>query len=110
MPYDVRQVSGAPEGVDATALGDQVLLIGAPRAVGSFQVAVRLGDASGNGFEALVPVSVQAFFVEHARLLQAFLRTENEPLYVEEQSYLDGLGNQNGAFDVGDVRAWLLRQ
>jgi immune inhibitor A len=110
MPYTVRGVSGAPEGVSAAALGDQLLLVGAPRAAGRFQVAVQLGDATGSGFEVQLPVEVGEFFVEQARLLQPFLRSAEQPLFAEERAYLDQLGNANGAFDVGDVRAWLRRQ
>jgi hypothetical protein len=69
---------------------------------------VRLGDSRGSGFEAAVPVSVQVFFVEQARLLQGFLRSEETPLEPGERSYLDQVGNANGALDVGDVRAWML--
>ena len=110
MPYTVQAVVGAPEGVSATALGDQVLVVGAPHNTGSFQMAVRLGDARGSGFDVQVPITVRAFFVEQARLVQAFLRSAELPLYAEERAYLDQLGNANGAFDVGDLRAWLRSQ
>jgi immune inhibitor A len=110
MPYTVQSVTGAPEGVSATALGDQLLVVGAPRAPGSFQMAVRLGDALGSGLEVQVPIAVRAFFVEQERLLQTFLGSAELPLYAEERAHLDQLGNGNGAFDVGDVRAWLRRQ
>jgi hypothetical protein len=109
MPYTVQQVTGAPEGVDVLAMGDQILLRGAPRQTGSFQIALQLGDARGSTLDVQVPVSVQAFFVEQARLLQAFLGSSDQPLAATEQAYLDAQGNANGAFDVGDVRAWLRR-
>jgi hypothetical protein len=110
MPYTVRGVSDAPDGVSATALGDQLLVVGAPRSTGSFQMAVQLGDALGAGFDVRVPITVGEFFVEEGRLLQPFLRSSDPPLFAEERAHLDQLGNGNGAFDVGDLRAWLRRQ
>jgi M6 family metalloprotease-like protein len=110
MPYTVIEVGGAPEGVGVEAAGDELRLIGAPRETGAFQVAVRLGDSRGSAFEALLPLSVAEFFVEQERLLQPLLGNGEAPLSVEEQAHLDGLGNGNGVYDVGDVRAWLLRE
>jgi M6 family metalloprotease-like protein len=107
MPYSVQQVTGVPPGVEVMALGDQILLRGAPRQTGAFQIALRLGDARGSSLDVQVPVNIQAFFVEQARLLQTFLGSGEQPLAAEERAYLDAQGNANGAFDVGDVRAWL---
>jgi len=109
MPYTVVGVAGLPAGVQATSLEDELLLHGAPLEKGSFTVLLLLGDSRGSGFEVVLPVSVGAFFVTEERLLRPFLRTASEALSPEERTHLDGLGNQNGAFDVGDVRAWLLR-
>jgi hypothetical protein len=108
MPYSVIGVTGGPPGLEATAVEDELIVRGLPRQAGSFQMAVRLGDSRGSGFEAAVPVSVQVFFVEQARLLQGFLRSEDTPLEAGERGYLDQVGNANGALDVGDVRAWML--
>ena len=104
-----NDVAGVPDGVEVMALGDQVILRGAPTRTGSFQMAFKLGDARGNTLDVQVPVSVEDFFVEQARLLQTFLGSDSQPLFGEERSYLDAAGNANGAFDVGDVRAWLRR-
>lgn len=110
MPYAVLGVSGAPEGVGATAIEDRLMIHGTPWDVGPFELRVHVGDARGGAVEALVPVSVREFFVTHARLLQPFLGTDEEPLLPGERSLLDALGNANGVLDVGDVRAWLLRE
>jgi immune inhibitor A len=42
-------------------------------------------------------------------LLQSFLQTSATPLTPEERAYLDAEGNQNGSYDVGDLRAYLKR-
>ena len=41
------------------------------------------------------------------RLLQRFLGHAAEPLSAAEEEYLDAVGNQNGRYDVGDLRAFL---
>jgi M6 family metalloprotease-like protein len=109
MPYSVLGVTGGPPGLAISAQEDELLVRGLPGAAGSFQMIVRLGDSRGSGFEATLPVSVQTFFVEQERLLQGFLKSEVAPLEAGERGYLDQAGNANGALDVGDVRAWLLR-
>jgi M6 family metalloprotease-like protein len=108
MPYSVLGLTGGPPGLEATAIEDELVVRGLPRQAGSFQLSVQLGDSRGSGFDALVPVSVEDFFVEQARLLQGFLRSDERPLEPGERGYLDQAGNANGALDVGDVRAWLL--
>ena len=110
MPYSVVSVAGGPAGLEVTALEDDLRVRGMLGRPGSFQMTVRLGDSRGSGFEALVPMTIQNFVVEQGRLLQAFLRSGDQPLAVNERAYLDQVGNANGAFDVGDVRAWLVGQ
>jgi hypothetical protein len=44
-----------------------------------------------------------------SRLLAPFLLTLEAPLEDEEEDYLDSVGNGNGLFDVGDLRAYLKR-
>ncbi|UCG85933.1 MAG: M6 family metalloprotease domain-containing protein [Gemmatimonadota bacterium] len=44
------------------------------------------------------------------RLLERFLHHAGEPLAAAEEQYLDSIGNQNGRYDVGDLRAFLGRQ
>ena len=43
-------------------------------------------------------------------VLQRFLQSSAEPLTAGELSHLDALGNQNGGYDVGDLRKWLREQ
>jgi hypothetical protein len=36
--------------------------------------------------------------------------SDDEPLTPGELDYLDSVGNQNGSYDVGDLRKWLREQ
>jgi len=47
--------------------------------------------------------------VPRSRLGQAFLGGGGQGVTPEEVAYLDGKGNQNGQYDVGDLRAYLKR-
>ena len=47
--------------------------------------------------------------VADASLVHAFLGTNTTPLTAEEENYLDEFGNDNGQYDVGDLRAYLRR-
>ena len=42
-----------------------------------------------------------------APILRKFLKTQGQPLTQTESIYLDELGNGNGQYDLGDLRAWL---
>ncbi len=44
-----------------------------------------------------------------ASLLESFLNNGDEQLTDEEMSYLDTIGNGNGSYDIGDLRAYLRR-
>jgi M6 family metalloprotease-like protein len=66
---------------------------------------VRLSNIVLEGDAARLTLSTAPF----ARLLQPFLQSGAEPLTVEQEEYLDSIGNQNGRYDVGDLRAYLGR-
>jgi hypothetical protein len=44
-----------------------------------------------------------------SRLTRSFLGAEGSGLSDEEVEFLDSHGNQNGRYDVGDLRAYLRR-
>jgi len=64
---------------------------------------IRFTDLSLTGDVANLTVST----VPIDRLLQRFLEHAAEPLTAAEEEYLDSIGNQNGRYDVGDLRAFL---
>jgi M6 family metalloprotease-like protein len=109
MPYAVASVEGAPAGLTASAVEDDVLLNGVPMASGAYSVLIRLTDARGARFDLRMPVTIAPYVADQAQLLAPFLHTVADPLPVEERTYLDSSGNKNGTFDVGDLRAWLTK-
>lgn len=106
IPYSV--LGTLPEGVAASADGDEVVLRGSVTSPGPFDLVVRVTDSRGVQSSPLtVPLAAAAWSVTEDRLLQHFLESSAEPLSTAERSYLDYVGNGNGRYDVGDLRAWL---
>jgi len=68
---------------------------------------VTIYDISLQGGMAYITLSSAAVSV--SSLIQTFLDTSDTPLTVEEREYLDSHGNQNGQYDVGDLRAYWYR-
>ena len=69
-------------------------------------------DALGNRSDEIV-VALSApieWTVEVVNLLQRLLQSDSAPLTSGELDYLDSVGNQSGAYDVGDLRKWLREQ
>jgi len=69
--------------------------------------SVIIHDISVQDGVATITISTAA--VAHASLLTAFLGTSTTPLTAEEEGFLDTYGNNNGQYDVGDLRAYLKR-
>ena len=106
IPFGVTAI--LPEGVTASAEGDDVVLRGSVASPGPFELALRVTDHRGlQSEQLLVPLTAGEWVVEDARLLQHFLESTAEPLSAAETSYLDFVGNGNGRYDVGDLRAWM---
>ncbi len=68
---------------------------------------VTFHDISLDGGVARLTVSTVAIALD--RLLTPFLLNAATPLSATEEEYLDTVGNGNGRFDVGDLRAYLRR-
>lgn len=106
MPYLVE--ASLPAGVSAAAQEDDLVLTGSLDADGPFELALQVIDDRGQASpQLLVPMSIGEWLVGEDRLVQMFLGSEAEPLDGAERSYLDFVGNRNGRYDVGDLRAWL---
>jgi M6 family metalloprotease-like protein len=106
MPYRVE--GSLPDGVSAAAQQDDLVLTGSLDADGPFELSLRVTDDGGlTSPQLLVPLSIGEWLVGEDRLLQLFLESDAEPLDAAERSYLDYVGNRNGRYDVGDLRAWL---
>lgn len=108
LPYEWTVEGALPQGLVASPAGESVVLSGTPLESGSFPVTVRLRDALGNVLAqpATLRVAAPAAFAL-PRLLQPLTGGPAAPLTAEERSYLDRMGNRNGRYDVGDLRAYL---
>ena len=106
MPYAVGAT--LPEGVTAFAFGDEVVLRGSLTTPGPFELQLNVVDNGGlESEQLLVLLTAGPWVVSEDRLLQHFLKSAAPPLSSVETSYLDYVGNGNGRYDVGDLRAWL---
>ncbi len=90
---------------DSISLTDTGALTGLPRETGTFQfeVGVSSGSQSANRqfqLEVVAPALLVANVV-------AQVAGVGNPLSVDEITYLDLLGNENNALDVGDFLAWV---
>ena len=59
--------------------------------------------------DGLAHITLSTAGINQASLLQEFLDSSATPLTDAERAYLDGRGNGNGQYDVGDLRAYLRR-
>ena len=107
MPYEA--LGSVPAGLDVSASGDDLVVAGSMTGPGPVELFLWVRDAAGATSDPVV-VSLSApveWAVPLAELLRPFLRGEGASLSEEELLYLDDRGNQNGSYDVGDLRKWL---
>lgn len=89
-------------------LTNQGVLFGAPLERGSFPLALRVTDAIGLQADLSLEVEVVDPPLSVQTLASPFLLS-GSPLTSDQQVYLDRAGNDNGAYDLGDFRAFVLR-
>jgi hypothetical protein len=105
MPYTFG--GALPVGVAATANGDDLLLSGSVSAAGA-AAGLRVIDARGSVSPVLFyPLVTGSPTLSADQLLQPLLRSGGTAPTAADEEYLDASGNANGAYDVGDLRAWL---
>jgi hypothetical protein len=73
---------------------------GAPSQVNFYRIAIEDGVAK---------LTLSTATIAMERTLAPFLLTTGDPLADVEQEFLDSSGNENGRYDVGDLRAYLRR-
>lgn len=74
---------------------------------GGGESAVNFYRIALEGGVARLTLSTTAVALERA--LEAFLLAGAQPLAAVEAEFLDATGNNNGSYDVGDLRAYILR-
>jgi hypothetical protein len=75
--------------------------------MGPFPLTVEATDALGLRATSSLTLNVAAPAIPIARLGDAFL-LGNQPLDSIQATFLDRQGNNNGTYDLGDFRAWVL--
>jgi M6 family metalloprotease-like protein len=104
-PVTWTHVGGAlPEGL---ALSPSGRLSGTALDLGTFPVGVDVVDSSGLSASATVTLQVASPSIPLGQLASTFL-LGGPPLSASEVAFLDRQGNGNGAYDLGDFRAWVL--
>lgn len=106
LPVNWSLLSGnLPPSMNLLPMGS---IHGAPLVRGEFPMTLRALDAIG--LRAFLPLTlvVEDPELPVASLASAFLLT-NPPLAANTRVYLDNEGNGNGAYDLGDFRAYVLR-
>ena len=84
------------------------LLTGSPMETGTFEVTLQARDALGLVDRATITVDVTEPVLAASLLAGPFLLV-GDALTLEQRVYLDREGNGNGQYDLGDLRAWVLR-
>jgi len=104
-PYYWRVVEGRmPIGMFLDGSG---MLTGAALEVGDFPMQVEVRDALGLTAQSQLVIEVaEPVFPVH-QLASPFLLT-NVPMSEAQVRFLDRMGNENGTYDLGDLRAWVL--
>ncbi len=104
-PVTWTVVSGSlPEGLVLRTGGT---FSGSALDLGTFPLTMRAVDARGLSAQGSVTLTVSkpAFSVD--RIAAPFLQN-GQTLTLMEEAFLDHQGNQNGAYDLGDLRSWVL--
>lgn len=104
LPVTWSLVTGAlPTGLVLDPAG---ALRGAPLATGRFPVVLRVRDAIGLEGTLALELDVGAPVLGLSLLAAPFLGSGTGPDALEA-AFLDRVGNRNGAYDLGDLRAWV---
>lgn len=108
LPYTAVLDAGVPStGLGASFDGEYLVIDGLPTQPGPVQLRVTVTDGLDSEAEVVFDLVIGPFVVSDERLVQPFLLSGETPLTEAERNYLDSVGNGNGIFDIGDVRARL---
>jgi len=107
-PYSASLI-GPPHGLGASTLDRFLTIVGAPDELGSLALTAEIQASSG--LSALVDFTLEVgeFVMTTLRAVTAFVSNGAIPLNPGEAQLMDTQGNQNGMYDIGDLRAFLYR-
>jgi M6 family metalloprotease-like protein len=97
--------------------GDAWGLVGSGALTNNTYPSTRLTSGASSGVtiygisiqDGVARIRLSSVELPRARLGRSFLGSSGEGLSADEVQYLDSHGNQNGQYDVGDLRAYLKR-
>lgn len=101
-------VGDFPSGFTLETAGDQLFLVGSLAEEGPFDFTFAVEDSGGNVSDAVTMTVLGStpWTPTDASLMRLFLQSEGEALTPGELLHMDEAGNDNGQYDVGDLRAW----
>jgi len=109
QPYTAT--GDVPASVTLSGNGDEVYVGGFVTEAGPHEWSFSVQDALGFTSEPVtMTLTTTPWVVEVTELLRPFLVSEGVALSPGERVYLDQIGNNNGRYDVGDLRKWLRSQ
>ncbi len=108
MPYAAFLDDALPSrGMTVETEGMSLVVGGAPEVMGDFEVSIGIEDSQGNLGTVVLPITVGDFMMTLERAVTIFIDSGAAPINSGEQSILDSRGNDNGFYDIGDLRAFL---
>lgn len=108
-PFTATLLAGRlPDGVTTTTIGDAMRITGEPLEAGEFRASFLFRDATGRATSEAVRLDVLDIPILAGDLVRG-LEPPGTPLAARTVDYLDRSGNRNGGYDVGDLRAYLMR-
>ena len=104
-PYQWKILVGrVPEGLNINNFGQ---VTGAAMETGAFPLTVEVTDGIGLKVEGSFTLQVDDAVIPVSALASRFLGT-GPPLTLAQARYVDLRGNNDGVYDLGDFRAWVL--
>jgi M6 family metalloprotease-like protein len=107
-PFTATMVAGKlPDGITATVQGASLRVAGAPLELGTFAASWIIADAAGLTIADAIRMTVADLPLPLEQLMGSLAGPST--LDDRTRTYLDRANNQNGRYDVGDLRAYLVR-
>jgi M6 family metalloprotease-like protein len=108
QPYTASLVDVASaNGLTVATEGRFLSIGGSPVQTGQFDFVAEIRDSGQRSSLVTVTVAVGEFVMSVGRAITGFVRGEVEPLNDNEKAELDRRGNDNGQYDIGDLRAFV---
>jgi hypothetical protein len=105
VTWSVLPSGGLPEGL---VFGTQGSIVGTPMVVGEFPITVRAVDGRGLRSEHVLTIQVDEPAIGAEALTGPLLGSPGALSDIQTE-FLDRTGNDNGLYDLGDFRSFLLR-